>query len=108
MAKKDRKVGFTPQGTYFVVTIPSKEVEVTDKVIANDKLRQSMIDEKAEEFVKEGNALTVSVVGDGCSFLKVGDKVFTAGHARLQRIELEDDENFHYVVREADVLGKVN
>lgn len=99
-------IGFIPQGQYLVVTIPASVYETSLEHL-NDATEKSFKDTKTREYVEAGSELIVAATGDHCTFVKVDDKILVGSHARLQKIEIDDDPNAYFVIREGDVLGKV-
>jgi len=100
-------IAFIPQGIFLVVTLDKKIFETT-LAFPSDNAKKGWKDEQVKKHIDAGKETIVVVAGDGCNFVKTGDKVLIANHVRLQQIELEEDENVYFVIREADILGKLD
>lgn len=100
-------IGFIPQGIYLTVTVDAKIFEKTIQFLS-EQAEKNWRTTQVEEYVKAGKELLVVNVGDGCNFVKAGDKVLIASHSRPQQIELDEDPNPYFVIREADILGKLD
>jgi hypothetical protein len=117
MAKGKTKlpdIKFTPYPGYIVLELPKEAYPSI--IVHNEKQWKSLIEETAQKYVN--GELKVVKLGDGIEFVKPGDRICLASHARVQSIETENDgvginvpENAKYpkiwwVIREADILVK--
>ena len=103
------KLGFTPYAGYIVLETP-KAAYPSGKIEFTREIYKKQVTEKAKELVN--GVQTVALVGEGCEFVKPGDKVCMAGHAGLQEVEIETDNPdrplLYWVARENAVLIKLD
>jgi hypothetical protein len=112
MAKKKTEPQFTPYPGYLVLALP-EEVYPTI-LIHNEKQWKDLIEKKSQEMVN--GEIEVAKVGEGITFVKPGDRICLASHARVQNIESGDIKVEHkgdfepkkiwWVIRESDILVK--
>ena len=96
-------IGFIPYSGYVVVVVPSSVYE------SSIELHETVKKSKREEYVKSGEPLIVAAVGNGVTFVSLGDEVMVAGRASIQQIELSSGEDgTYYIIREIDILGKLD
>lgn len=100
-------IGLIPQGLYIVVTIPASVYHTSIEHL-NEATKKAFIETKTREYVESGAELIVAAVGKDCNFLQPDDKILVASHARLQKIELDGDENTYFALREGDAIGKLS
>lgn len=99
------KLGFTPYATYLMVSVPKEAYELKGGLMVDEKVKEN----RREEWIKAGNEVLVVEKGDQCSsFVQVNDKVLVAGRGSFQRIELDGIDEVFYIIRESDLIGKLN
>lgn len=95
-------INFIPYKGYVVVALPKGFSDTTLEV------HDSVLEKKREEYIQKGNELVIAAIGDGVDFASLGDKILVAGHARLQKVTVADSTEPFYVLRESDILGKLD
>lgn len=95
-------IGFTPYPGMVALAVPNDALK--SEVILNDKDKEL----RTEEYIKKGNPLIVATVGEGVTFVSPEDRVLVAGHARLQKVETDVQEDPFFLVRESDILVRLD
>jgi len=82
-------------------------VEEKDYLPAGDlHLHDTVKEAKRQEYIQKGDGLTVSHVGEGVTFVKVGDKFALTSNARASRYTNPEGGVFD-IIREADIAFKI-
>lgn len=95
-------IGFIPYQSYLVVAVPSSVYE------SSIELHETVKKSKREEYIRSGQELIVAAVGSEVRFVQPGDKVLVAGRASIQELQLDGVNESFYVIREIDLIGKLD
>ena len=82
-------------------------VDEKDYLPAGDlQLHDSVKEARRQEYLQKGDGLTVSHIGDGVTFVKVGDRFALTGTARATRY-VNPQGGIFDIIREADIAFKI-
>lgn len=103
------EIGYIPFNGMIILSVPDSVYPDGSVQILKEDAWKKIVEERAKEAVN--GELTVAAIGEGVTFVGVGDTIIVASHVRLQSLyrTFEGDKfpKMFWVIRECDILVKV-
>lgn len=107
LVKSKSAVSFIPYPGTLALLLPSSIFPGSEIIMNRDQYLKH-IDDKAQ--IAATGELVIAAVGEGISFVEVGDIISLQNHSRIQKLIIESDisnkPNVFWIVRESEVLCK--
>ena len=102
-------IGYVPFNGMLILNVPESVYPDGSIQILNEDVWKNTVEERAKKAIN--GELTVAAIGEGVTFVDVGDTIIVASHVRLQTLyrTFEGDKfpKMFWAIRECDILVKV-
>ena len=102
-------IGYVPFNGMLILNVPESLYPNTGIDVGTEDAWKKIVEERAKEAIN--GELTVAAIGEGVTFVGVGDTIIVASHVRLQTLyrTFEGDKfpKMFWAIRECDILVKV-
>ena len=102
-------IRYVPFNGMLILNVPESVYPNTGIDVGAEDAWKKIVEERAKEAIN--GELTVAAIGEGVTFVGVGDTIIVASHVRLQTLyrTFEGDKfpKMFWAIRECDILVKV-
>ena len=109
MKEFENEIGYIPYNGMIILNLPDSVYPGESIDVGNKEAWYKIVEERAKEVVN--GELKVAAIGEGVTFVGVGDAIIVASHVRLQTLyKTFGDAKFpkmFWAIRECDILVKV-
>ena len=109
MKELENEIGYIPYNGMIILNLPDSIYPGESIDVGNKEAWYKIVEERAKEAIN--GELTVAAIGEGVTFVGVGDTIIVASHVRLQTLyrTFEGDKfpKMFWAIRECDILVKV-
>ena len=102
-------IRYVPFNGMLILNVPESVYPSTEIYVGTEDAWKKIVEERAKEAIN--GELTVAAIGEGVTFVGVGDAIIVASHVRLQTLyrTFEGDKfpKMFWAIRECDILVKV-
>ena len=102
-------IGYVPFNGMLILNVPESVYPNIGFYVGKEDAWKKIVEERAKEAIN--GELTVAAIGEGVTFVGVGDTIIVASHVRLQTLyrTFEGDKfpKMFWAIREYDILVKV-
>ena len=109
MKEFENEIGYIPYNGMIILNLPDSIYPGESIDVGNKEAWYKIVEERAKEVVN--GELKVAAIGEGVTFVGVGDTIIVASHVRLQTLyKTFGDDKFpkmFWAIRECDILVKV-
>ena len=109
MKELENEIGYIPYNGMIILNLPDSIYPGESIDVGNKEAWCKIVEERAKEVVN--GELKVAAIGEGVTFVGVGDTIIVASHVRLQTLyrTFEGDKfpKMFWAIRECDILVKV-
>ena len=109
MKEFENEIGYIPYNGMIILNLPDSVYPGESIDVGNKEAWYKIVEERAKGVVN--GELKVAAIGEGVTFVGVGDTIIVASHVRLQTLyrTFEGDKfpKMFWAIRECDILVKV-
>ncbi len=109
MKEFENEIGYIPFNGMIILSVPDSVYPDESVQILKEEVWKNTVEERAKQSIN--GELKVAAIGEGVTFVGVGDTIIVASHVRLQTLYKTFGEDkfpkMFWTIRESDILVKV-